>query len=152
MNRPIGIVLRYADNLMARKVDTIEEHNKIFTEQGKVYVGKIGKFIGEKAISICNDQKIIRCLILVKKNKQGYEYYQAKIESAQATKPPLNLIPEYYRNAKGISTWICINSKLEKLDDEDSKSWIIKSSGMELSHTLRRSMAAYFITRKKSQN
>jgi hypothetical protein len=148
-NKPIGLVIRYADSLMAGKSDTIEEHNKVVDEHGKVFVGKIGRFIGQKAIAICNDEKKSKYLILVKKSKGGYAFYKAKIESGQTAKPPLGLIPEYYRANMGIKSWICISEKLVPLTEKEIKTWIIQSSGMEVAHTLARSMAAYFIAVEK---
>jgi len=148
-NEPIGLVIRYADNLMAGQSDTIEEHNKVLDEHGKVFVGKIGKFIGQKAIAICNDEQKSKYLLLVKKSKGGYAFYKAKIVSGQTAKPPLGLIPEYYRDNREIKSWICISEKLVPLTEKEIKTWIIQSSGMEVADTLARSMAAYFIAVKK---
>ena len=149
-NKSVGFVIRYADSLMAGESDTIEEHNKIVAEHGKAYVGKVGKFIGQKALTICNDEKKTKYLILVKKCKGGYAFFQAKIESAQASRPPLELVPEYYRNKKGILSWICISEKFVPWSEAESSTWIIQSSGMEVAHTLAQSMAAYFIAVKKT--
>ena len=149
MNKVIGIVLRYKDKMLSDKSDTILEHNKIFDEYKKVFFGKVGKYIGANTVKICNDNKIEKYLLLVT-NKHGYLFHAAKIESAQTERPPLHLIPEYYRNSKDIKSWICINSPLMKLDEVEINNWVIKSTGMSIASSLSSSMAAYFLAVRKS--
>lgn len=150
MAMPLAVVLRYADNLIGEyAADTIIEHNKVVDEHGKAFVGKLGRFIGNTCIKLCNDDKRQTHLILVKKGKQGYVFHSAPIKSAQATRPDSMLIPAYYRNSKRITSWICIGDKLTLLDADEANTWVIKSSRMPLEDSLRMSMAAYFIAEKK---
>jgi hypothetical protein len=148
MDAPIGLILRFGDNLLTKNIDTIEEHNKIYEKHGRVYFGKNGKFIGKAAIEICNNEKMIKYLILAKIVAKRHVLHIAEIESAQSVRPSLHLIPKYYRDRAGILSWICLKSLLYPLNEDELTLWSIKSSGSNILTTLRESMASYFIAIK----
>ncbi len=144
----VGIVLRYADNMLGTGVDTIAEHNAIVKKYGRAFVGKVGKFIGSRALKICNDNNINKYLILVKKGKGKYIFHFAPIASAQSEYPKADLIPEYYRANKDIVSWICIKGQFRLMSEKEINSWQIISSGFNILDSLRRSMASYFLVTK----
>jgi hypothetical protein len=144
----IGIAVRYSDKLHERSVDTVSEHNKIIRENGAVYLGKFGRYIGSSNLAIFNEESSERYLILVKKDDRVYSFYIAPICGVYKTIQDTKLVPEYYRNNRGISTWFYIKEEIKKMSDEEVSEWILRSSKFSLRLTLTRSMAGFFIVTK----
>lgn len=148
----LALVVRYSDNpSFSKGLDTIEEHNKIYKNEGYFFLGKLGRSIGEINIKKFSDDSFVRNIILVKKNRsKSYEFYIARLEGIYKELPSLKLVPEYYRDNKYISAWFKIVSPLKKMNDDEVAEWIIKSSGFPLRETMSRSMAGFFISTKGS--
>ena len=66
MKIEIGIVLRYKDNLLNPGRTTIEEHNKIIHNKGKVWLDKFGSPINSSRLDLCSKPNVDASLILVR--------------------------------------------------------------------------------------
>lgn len=145
----LGIVMRYSDDIMLdKKINTIDEHNKIIIKKGMVYLGKLGRFIGKSNIKQFNNKMIDRYLILVKKEDREYIFYIVLINSVYIKIEKKAFVPKYYREKAGISTWFCLKEPILQMSNDDISKWIIKSSKFSLRDTLSKSMAGFFVVTK----
>lgn len=143
---PEAVVIRYADHLTGRYVDTIAEHNNLFEERSDVYVGKFGKPVGQPFIRKCCDEKAQVSLILVKKaaGPGEYEAYIAPIIYAQRDRPRHGSFPAYYDSRIDISCWFRIAEPFTRMAREELSKWIVSSSGSSLLEALSLSMSGLF--------
>lgn len=135
------IALRFADNF-APADGTIAEHNKVISELGYVWYGKLGSAISQEVINeLLNNPDPKFLLIHSGKAKR----YWAHIVDIQRNTPTPEGIPSYYREqASQFKTWfkvVCF---------EDAPSTIVSrckvvSSQRPLSEASKRSMSPYFI-------
>ena len=135
------IALRFADNV-APKDGTIHEHEKLIEEKGVVWYGKFGAKVSEniRIAILGNDPRII-LLIHSGTNKRYWLY----IEEISFSTPPLEMIPEYYRDIAGtVKTWFKV-SRIEKANKDVMSKCIVVSSKNPLSSVSRHSMSPYFI-------
>ena len=137
----LTIALRFSDNF-APDAGTIAEHNKCILEKGFVWYGKLGSTVSEKVRTSILENENPRILLI----HSGRQFrYWAFIDQIQRETPPINEIPEYYRDqAEKFSTWFRV-IKIEEAEKNVMSTCCVASSGMVLSFASRRSMSPYFI-------
>ncbi len=151
MKKELGIVIRYSDMLGDERVNTINEHNRIFNAKGTVYVGKYGQPVGTKYLDLCCQEEYGVMLIMVKKSVgRTYEAHQARIKSGLSSKPPAILVPSYVNVRKDIRCWFELGSELKPMSKNDLQSWFVKSSGLPLLESIAASMSGlFYVTQDK---
>ena len=133
------IALRFSDNF-APKCGTIAEHQKIISEKGFVWYGKIGNKISPKVTKTILDNGIANILLI----KAGSdERYWATVVDCSYEKQ--KIFPSYYgQEANHMKTWFKI-TKIENAPSNILEKCIIPSTGNRLSDIYKKSMGAYFI-------
>ena len=148
--RPVHLLIRFSDNLFAVG-DAIAKHQEVIDQQGKVWFGKLGTPIAQKAIDSINlqiEKKIPTFLYLVKGNRRKSTFYKARIimASSDFPKKEKEFIPAYYFEKKIVrqmKSWIKILN-IELLTEDEIKSLRVKSSVLDIEETLFRSSAGLF--------
>jgi len=135
------ISLRFSENF-SPEVGTIAAHQQLIDSLGYVWYGKLGKPISAnvvKEIMQNEDPKIL----LINSGKQ--DRYWAHITEVSRLLPPLNEIPEYYRNiGNKFACWFKVIS-FDKAKHDIMSQCFVASSGNTLSVASRHSMSPYFI-------
>jgi len=147
-DRPIHIVLRYADNF-AGTADTIKSHNEIARKSGYVWLGKLGyKTLSHPLIEDLNRRSKSRSaplLYMVKCSRGRFTTHYAKIVETRRTKPrDAAHIPGYYPKDRPFSLWFKIRP-FRPAQNYVLFSLIVISSRNPVSNSLASSMAPYFI-------
>ena len=135
------IALRFSDNF-APQSGTIAEHIKCIDQTGHVWYGKLGAAVSDKVCKeiLGNDNPRI---LLIHSGKSSR--YWAYVDKVIKSTPPLNGIPEYYREQAGIfHTWFRV-LRIEEAEKNVMASCTVASSGAPLSIVSRSSMSPYFI-------
>lgn len=135
------IALRFS-NSFAPECGTIQAHNELISSKGYVWYGKLGSKISEKVVRdiLENDEPKI---LLIHSGAAGR--YWAYIDAIQSDTPPLEEIPEYYRNrASDFASWFRV-LRIEEAPKNVLSLCSVASSGTSLSIASRRSMNPYFI-------
>ena len=135
------IALRFSDNY-APKEGMIKLHNDLITSNGYVWFGKFGSRIAKDIINEQLKTDNPRFLLI----KSGsIERYWAHFDKFVIDRvPPLNEIPEYYRDkAHEIKCWFRI-TKFEKAENNILSKCFVLSSGDCLSVASKHSMNPYF--------
>lgn len=137
----ISVALRFSENF-SPECGTIKAHQNIIDSKGYVWYGKMGSPLSEKTISMLMENDTPRILLI---HSGGINRYWATVDKVQREVPPLNDIPEYYRDmANVMKTWFRV-SKIELASKKVMGQCRIKSSGARLSETSKHSMSPYFI-------
>jgi len=135
------ISLRFSENF-APECGTIAAHEQLIGLLGYVWYGKMGTPISAKIadeIMLNEDPQIL----LIHSGKQNR--YWAHIMAVSRNVPPLNEIPEYYRNmSENFRYWFKVTA-FEKASSEVMSQCYVASSGNSLSSTSMHSMSPYFI-------
>ena len=153
MKKQYGFVIRFQDEEFTGGKSTIKEHNRLLAKEGKVWVGKFGRHIGQINMNLCFDQDTEVYLILAKSGKrQGTGIYIARVVEGQNTRPQKTLIPSYYQKRTDVRSWLLIKEPLKELSLKEISRWVIRSSGMPLIESLASSMAGFFVAVKKGSN
>ena len=135
------IALRFSDNY-APKEGMIYHHNKMLLENGFVWYGKFGNNISSKVVNELLELPVKKILLI---KSGGQERYWAYFETIQKDIPPLELIPNYYRNdTDRIKCWFKI-TKFERAESNVMSKCNIFSTGQILSLASKYSMSPYFI-------
>jgi len=135
------ISLRFSENF-APECGTIAAHQQLIDLLGYVWYGKLGTPISAKVAEeiMQNEDPMI---LLIHSGKQ--DRYWAHIKAASRVVPPLNEIPEYYRNmSEKFKCWFKVTA-LEKASREVLSQCYVDSSGNSLSAVSMHSMSPYFI-------
>lgn len=135
------IALRFAENF-APKIGTVAAHQQILNSVGYVWYGKLGNPISSKVAEeiLLNDKPKI---LLIHSGK--LERYWAYISEVSRIVPPLNEIPDYYRNlSEKFNCWFKITTFEEAPRDIMSKCYVA-SSNVPLTQVSKHSMSPYFI-------
>jgi len=147
------LLIRFSDKLATTPKDgTINEHEKIRKKLGYVWMGKYGRKLGKRHVTVLNSQikqGIPTMVFLVQTVNREYDVHMARVQnvSLKIAKADLKAVPEYYRNRLSeIGVWFKID-KFKKLSGESLKSILISSSGMPAHTTLKESIAGAFIVR-----
>ena len=135
------IALRFSENF-SPEAGTIIAHQQLIGLLGYVWYGKLGAPISAMVIEEImqnNDPKIL----LINSGKP--DRYWAHIIEISRSLPPLNEIPEYYRDMSGkFKCWFKVVN-FEKAPREIMSRCIVASSNRSLSEASRYSMSPYFI-------
>lgn len=134
------ISLRYDENF-APECGTIQAHQDMIEKNGFVWYGNLGSPFSNEVISdVLNNEKPKILLI----RSGGIERYWAYIDKIQNETPPLDEIPEYYRNyAKTIyKSWVRV-IRFEKAPKDIMSYCFVVSSGSLLSTVSKYSLNPY---------
>ncbi len=135
------IALRFGEQF-SPECGTIMAHQKLIDELGYVWYGKMGNPISDKVIKEIMKGEGTKVLFIQSGEPNRYWAYVSEITKKT---PPLNGIPEYYRNkADRFKTWLKI-TKFELAPKNIMSKCRVISSGASLSVTSRHSMSPYFI-------
>ena len=134
------IALRFSDNY-APKEGMIYLHQQLINKKGFVWYGKFGNRISQDIIREqlnTNDPKIL----LIKSG--SVERYWMHFSDYQEETPPLDNIPEYYRNnCSEIKCWFKV-ILFERAEKDVLSRCFVLSSGDCLSNSSKHSMNPYF--------
>lgn len=150
----IHVVMRFADGFMS-SVDTVAEHQAVIKEHGAVWIGKLGKPLGEKSIERANRQcedGVPTYLLLVQKAGRDYEACRGNVIAMARELPQgqKKLVPKYYDKnnlTPQITFWVKL-SKIVGMKKGSLREYRIASSGRPLPSTLRKSMAGLFVIKE----
>lgn len=135
------IALRYGENI-APESGTIAAHQELIDQFGYAWYGKFGNPIAESVAHEVLDNEEPRILLI---HSGGQKRYWAYVEDIQRDVPPLEEVPDYYRNiASRIKCWFKVSKISEAANNIMSKCTVV-SSGKTLSEASRYSMSPYFI-------
>lgn len=150
----IHVVMRFSDGFLSAE-DTIARHLEILNKHGAVWIGKLGKPLGDKWISLANKQAAegeTTHLFLVQKVGANYEAHRGRVLQMAKQLPveEAKLVPKYYAEnniIRQVSFWVKMSS-LTKVKPGGLIEYRIASSGRPLPSTLRKSMAALFVIKE----
>lgn len=135
------IALRFSENF-SPEAGTIAAHQQLIESLGYVWYGKLGTPIAAKVVEEImqnEDPKIL----LINSGKQNR--YWAHITEVSRSLPPLNEIPEYYRDiSEKFKCWF----KVKFFEDAPRgimSQCFVASSNSPLSEASKHSMSPYFI-------
>lgn len=135
------IALRFSENF-SPEAGTIAAHQQLIESLGYVWYGKLGAAISAKVVEEimnCEDPKIL----LINSGKQ--DRYWAHITEVSRSLPPLNEIPEYYRDiSEKFKCWFKVNL-FEDAPRSIMSQCHVASSNSLLSEASKHSMSPYFI-------
>lgn len=135
------IALRFSENF-APEEGTITAHQQLIDLIGYVWYGKFGTPISAKVaeeIMLNEDPKIL----LINSGKQ--ERYWAHITEVSRAMPPMNEIPEYYREfSEKFKYWFKVKA-FEMAPRGIMSQCYVASSNRPLSEVSKYSMSPYFI-------
>ncbi|MGI6590023.1 MAG: hypothetical protein ACOX1O_00175 [Eggerthellaceae bacterium] len=136
-----SVALRYAENF-APECGTIAAHQKVLSDLGFVWYGKLGSPVSSKVTSELLAEDDPRILLI---HSGGTERWWAYISSIQREVPPSTEIPAYYRNqAEKFGCWFKI-IKFERAEPHVMSRCNVVSSGKVLTEASRQSVSPYFI-------
>ena len=142
------VALRFADNF-APECGTIAAHEQVIEKVGHVWYGKLGTKVSEKMLKTIMKAEEPK-ILLIRSGKA--ERYWAYVSKAQNELPPLEEVPEYYRdNHEKFQTWFCV-TRFEKASKNIMSECTVASSGALLGHASRHSMSPYFIIETRGKN
>jgi hypothetical protein len=131
--------------------DPIARHQKLLTEIGEVWFGKMGKSLGFGHVKAMNEQcaeGIPTFVYFVEKTKKGYQVYRGVVSQVSRVRPSDDeKVPRYYNFAKlfpYIKVWFLLTD-LRHVEAGVLNKLRIATSGFPVSETLPVSMAAMFI-------
>lgn len=135
------VALRFAENF-APDCGTIVAHQGLIDKLGHVWYGKLGTPVSFKTAGEILDNDDPRFLLI---HSGGQNRWWVHIEKIQRETPPLEEIPEYYRNsAEDFGCWLKVK-RFEPADKTVMSQCVVASSGKVLSSASRHSMSPYFI-------
>ena len=134
------IALRFSDNY-APKEGMIFHHQNVINQLGYVWYGKFGNRISKDIIEEQLESEDPKFLLI---KSGGIDRYWVHFDKFQEIQPPLDEIPEYYRNSSDtIKCWFRI-TKFEKAEKDVLSKCYVLSSGDSLSIASKHSMNPYF--------
>lgn len=135
------ISLRFTDKF-SPKQGTIKAHEELIDRNGFVWYGKLGNAISDKNIAMIMNNENPKFLLIHSGKTERYWVYILEISK---NIPPLEEIPQYYRNvASDFKVWFKV-TKFELAEKDVVSKCIVVSSGESLSLVSKYSMSPYFI-------
>ena len=135
------IALRFGETF-SPECGTIAAHQRIISDMGYVWYGKLGTAVSRKIIEELM-QSTDPKFLLIKSGKT--ERYWVHFKAVSAEKPTANEYPAYYNDkAEAMRIWFKVTSFELAPKDVMSHCYVI-SSGKSLSEASRYSMSPYFI-------
>ena len=135
------IALRFGEHF-SPKCGTIAAHQEIINRLGYVWYGKMGTPVAAHIIEELNECTNAKILLI---SSGKAERYWAHIEKASRELPPMDAIPEYYRDTAGtFKTWFKV-TQFEVAPRDIMSKCFVASSKNSLSEVSRHSMSPYFI-------
>ncbi len=132
-------------------IDTVEEHRKVVSENGAVWLGKVGRGLSERTISSINShcQTGTAYMYFARLVNAEYKMHKSKLLEIRKDLPSkeTRLVPAYYAEHR-ITPFVEVWFKLEDLVELDSKvieKLKIKSTGSKLFDTMKGSPKSLFL-------
>ena len=139
------IALRFGEHF-SPDCGTIAAHQQLIDKLGYVWYGKMGSPVATRIVEELKAQEDTRILLI---NSGKADRYWAHITEIIKETPPIEGIPEYYRDMRDkFKTWFKIISFEATSRDIMSKCFV-SSSGNMLGEVSKHSMSPYFIIEYK---
>ena len=147
-------IFRYSDK-SAPPSGTIKLHADVIQKNGSVWLGKFGKKVGKRTISLLQGQinkNIPSYTFLVGYSDRNFIVHAGETDSISDEIPDYSLIPSYYaKDAIKVYTWFKLKS-LFKVETDILRTLTGDSSKLPIILTLQRSMSSIMLVRlKKSE-
>jgi hypothetical protein len=135
------IALRFSENF-SPEAGTIAAHQQLIESLGYVWYGKLGTPIATKVVEEIMQNEDPKILLI---NSGKQDRYWANIIEVSRSLPPLNEIPEYYRDiSEKFKCWFKVKS-FEDAPRGIMSQCFVASSNSRLSEASKHSMSPYFI-------
>lgn len=135
------IALRFGETF-SPSCGTILAHQKVINELGYVWYGKMGNTISDKVIKDIMSNENPKILLIQSGKTQRYWAYISEISKIN---PPLEHIPQYYRdNSSKFKCWFKI-TKFESAPKNILRKCLVVSSSQPLGEVSKHSASPYFI-------
>ena len=139
------IALRFGEHF-SPACGTIAAHQQLIDELGYVWYGKMSSPVAARIVEELKELEDTRILLI---NSGKADRYWAHVAEIRKEAPPLDGIPEYYRDmTEKFKTWFKVTEFEPAPRDIMSKCFVV-SSGNALSEVSRHSMSPYFIIEYK---
>lgn len=143
----ITIALRFADNF-APDCGTISAHDQMISQYGYVWYGKMGGAVSKSTAQLVMNNPEPK-ILLIHSGRQ--DRYWAYVDDIVWATPPLDMIPEYYRdNNERFKTWFRVRA-LEPAEKKVMSNCTVVSSGALLTEASKRSLSPFFVIRYSSE-
>lgn len=135
------IALRFSENF-SPECGTINAHEELIAQNGYVWYGKLGSKISNTAAQDIMKNDEPRILLI---HSGSYERYWAFVDRIQTETPPLQEIPDYYRElVSKFGVWFRV-IRFQKAPKAILSQCFVASSEKPLSVASMHSMSPYFI-------
>lgn len=139
------IALRFGEHF-SPDCGTIAAHQELIDRLGYVWYGKMGNRVATSIVEELIEQEDTK-ILLISSGKSGR--YWAHVSEITKETPPVEGIPEYYRDlTTKFKTWFKI-TEFESAPKDIMSKCFVTSSGNLLSEVSRHSMSPYFIIEYK---
>ena len=135
------IALRFGEHF-APPCGTVAAHQELIDKFGYVWYGKLGSPVSQKIKEEILATETPKFLLI---SSGKADRYWAYVEAIQRETPPIEAIPEYYRDMREkFKTWLKI-IRIEQAPKNIMAQCTVASSGSPLTEASKHSMSPYFI-------
>lgn len=135
------IALRFGEHF-SPDCGTIAAHQQLIDDLGYVWYGKMGNPVAARIMEELKEQEDTKILLI---NSGKVDRYWAHVAEISKETPPMEGIPEYYRDlTERFKTWFKI-TKFELAPRDIMSKCYVASSGNALGEVSKHSMSPYFI-------
>lgn len=139
------IALRFGEHF-SPDCGTIAAHQQLIDKLGYVWYGKMGNPVAARIVNELKEQKDTK-ILLIRSGKA--DRYWAHVSEITRETPPIDGIPEYYRNlTERFKTWFKV-TEFEPAPRDIMSKCFVASSGNSLGGVSQHSMSPYFIIEYK---
>lgn len=139
------IALRFGEHF-SPDCGTIAAHQQLIDKLGYVWYGKMGNPVAARIVEELQEQEDTKILLI---NSGKADRYWAHVSEIIKETPPLEGIPEYYRDlTEKFKTWFKV-TRFEQAPRDIMSKCFVSSSGNALGEVSRHSMSPYFIIEYK---
>lgn len=139
------IALRFGEHF-SPDCGTIAAHQQLIDKLGYVWYGKMGSPVAMRIVNELTNQENTKILLISSGKAERYWAYVAEISKMV---PPIDGIPEYYRDIAGtFKTWFKV-TEFESAPRDIMSKCFVASSGNPLGEVSKHSMSPYFIIEYK---
>lgn len=139
------IALRFGEHF-SPDCGTIAAHQQLIDKLGYVWYGKMGNPVSARIVDELKEQEDTKILLI---NSGKADRYWAHVSEISRETPPVDGIPEYYRDLTDkFKTWFKV-TKFEPAPRDIMSKCFVASSGNALGEVSKHSMSPYFIIEYK---
>lgn len=141
------IALRFGEHF-SPDCGTIAAHQQLIAKLGYVWYGKLGNPVAVRIVEELKSQEDTKILLI---NSGKTDRYWAYVAEIRKENPPVEGIPEYYRDMTDkFKTWFKV-TKFEAAPRDIMSKCFVSSSGNTLGEVSKHSMSPYFIIEYKEE-